>query len=953
MKYLPLCSIFAFLLFSCGTSSQKEAVMVPPPQVQEIPGVELETMLVTKMSSNNYPQDRVSYIADPVKIFHVYNKFSNMPQGTHQYEYALWPKGSSYTFKPRFSLESAGSEIPIYDFLTGFFEVNIHGTNTQNVWSTIKTWEAVINNGHGEYFCDVYLNGNLINRIEVPIYSNDQVDSLGITRYWLNDEYFNSISIGPELNKLDRWRSVGLKYLEGEVVSVITPADYKGFKRFFAVYKLPNAREEYSLVEVKKQKNIEIRRIKTSDINEVKFHMKQSGDEVYFFNYANNYNTKYNLENGSSGPASAPADVTVPEKGVFPSGKDGLSILKSCEQGGVFLVEKGKQTKLVDWSCDQDLGWAGWSSDGSRVYFDADGAFSYDVSSGLVTQLFYDPHVGDVNVFDFDSQDMIMFTNGTRIVNLGSNLASVNGVGYLSVEFNYDHFYQSDFTRLEAKPDTLKVAFDNQDPLLSVNTGEDMMSFTTEIKQVGKISSGIYNDYDLYRMDLRDDSECKGCESGIYTSDFMVYFLNNADTLVFLESYIDREMPFGKDFFKGNKINIRDAGYALNSFKLFKQAKVVQVLPNTVIDRLLSPDQLFVNDQPLRLNAKKLQYYGDINENFKSIGVSNYGDQVMVLNEEDGSFSVFHPDGSWSIYTYDFSGKPTSTESIDFDNYVQYTDRYCNDSPIDLSNVVKLDKQLLSAIGTYSGRDIYALNNEDVMQAKYQVYKERLEEYKEMPGVDFKSYEDFKVSMPFFFWEDYLGRFVQFTRKDYLTPVACEPILYVYPEESMDVEIAVDSKVKLIASYPSHKDGWYVKAESNGNLVDYKSQVKEHRLFWEGVSDFLPPLKTGFVKHRSEISHFLDEKLTYLGLNEIEIAEFKEAWLADLQEKSYCFITFYDQKYIDQYAPIDIQPVPDQFIRVLMDFKPLEAPVQVTEPVLAKAPERQGYVVVEWGGLKR
>ena len=93
--------------------------------------------------------------------------------------------------------------------------------------------------------------------------------------------------------------------------------------------------------------------------------------------------------------------------------------------------------------------------------------------------------------------------------------------------------------------------------------------------------------------------------------------------------------------------------------------------------------------------------------------------------------------------------------------------------------------------------------------------------------------------------------------------------------------------------------------------------------------------------------------MAYLGLNDLEIKEFKEAWLDELTEKEYCFITFYDQAYIDIYAPIEINPKPDQFIRVLMDYKALDKSIEVEAPVLSKAPKREGYVVVEWGGLKR
>lgn len=945
--------IMAILLLSCDSSSPKEQ-FIQPPQVQEIPGVELETFLVTKMSSGNYPQDRVNYIGEPVKIFHVYNQFSKIPEGSHMYEYALWPKGKPYSFKPKFNLPSTNEDGAYeYDFMTGEYSFNVSGTNGQNVWSTIKTWEAVINNGHGEYYFDTYLNGVLINRIDVPIYSTAQIDSLDIQRYWLEGEYFNNLSVGPEISKMDLWKQSDLRYLKGEIVSIPRPANYKGFNRFFAVQKVPETKDEYALVEVKKQEPVEIRRIKTSNINETKFHMHQDGNDVYFFNYAKTFNTKYNLENGATGAFSLPQGLSIPAKGVFPSGKDGLSILKSCEDDAVYLIEKAKRTKLMDMPCEESFGWAGWSADASKVYFDALGVFVYDVASGLLKQLFYNPKISNVNVFHIDNQDLIMFSEGSNVIKVGTDLTNVNGLGFWSAEFTYDHFYQMDYTALNAQSSTISIDFNVQDPLLSLTSGMDMTSFTTEIKQIGKVNSGKFLGYDLLRMDLKNEAECKGCENNLYPKDFMAYFLSHADTLVFLESYIDKRQEAGKNFFQNGKINIRDVGYALNGFKLFTNAKVVQVLSNTNVEGIHSPDELLVGEQPLRFYSKKFGYSGDIDKNFRTIGESNFGDRVMVLNEEDGSFSVFHRDGSWSIYTYDFSGPLESNENIDLESYVHFTDRYCDGSQIDLSSVVKMKKEILTKIGNYSGSKIYKLNDESALQEKYKDYQTRVNEYEEMMDADIKSYDDFKASLPFFYWEDHLGRFVQFMHKDYLSPVACEPILYVYPEEPMDVNISVDSKVSLIASYPNYDNGWQIKAETNGVFVDYKSNAEEHRLFWEGVSDFLPPLKSGFVKHHTEIEHFLDAKLSYLGLNEMEIGEFKTAWMDELQEKEYCFIAFYDQKYIDIYAPIDIQPKPDQFIRILMDYKPLDVPIEVSSQELIKAPEREGFVVVEWGGLKR
>lgn len=49
--------------------------------------------------------------------------------------------------------------------------------------------------------------------------------------------------------------------------------------------------------------------------------------------------------------------------------------------------------------------------------------------------------------------------------------------------------------------------------------------------------------------------------------------------------------------------------------------------------------------------------------------------------------------------------------------------------------------------------------------------------------------------------------------------------------------------------------------------------------------------------------------------------------------------------------PLDINPKPDTIIRILMTFKGLEKPIDVTEQKL-QTPKRTGFTAVEWGGTE-
>ena len=52
---------------------------------------------------------------------------------------------------------------------------------------------------------------------------------------------------------------------------------------------------------------------------------------------------------------------------------------------------------------------------------------------------------------------------------------------------------------------------------------------------------------------------------------------------------------------------------------------------------------------------------------------------------------------------------------------------------------------------------------------------------------------------------------------------------------------------------------------------------------------------------------------------------------------------------IEEYMSLNIEPKPDTVIRVMMDFKGLNRPIEIEEQKLEQV-EREGYTVVEWGG---
>ena len=178
-----------------------------------------------------------------------------------------------------------------------------------------------------------------------------------------------------------------------------------------------------------------------------------------------------------------------------------------------------------------------------------------------------------------------------------------------------------------------------------------------------------------------------------------------------------------------------------------------------------------------------------------------------------------------------------------------------------------------------------------------------------------------------------------------------KPVIYLYPTETTDVDVKLGAPEKLTVSYPKYVDSWKVTANPDGSLVDRTTGRNLYSLYYEtdyttskGVHD------EGFVVKGSEAASFLEEKLARLGLNEREAEEFIIYWLPQLEANAYNYIYFAPTAEIAENMPLNVTPAPETVIRINMEFKALDAPIQVKEQQLPETPIRKGFTLVEWGG---
>lgn len=190
----------------------------------------------------------------------------------------------------------------------------------------------------------------------------------------------------------------------------------------------------------------------------------------------------------------------------------------------------------------------------------------------------------------------------------------------------------------------------------------------------------------------------------------------------------------------------------------------------------------------------------------------------------------------------------------------------------------------------------------------------------------------------------------QITSADFRDFMAEKPVLYLYPEDTVDVNVRIElANHEMVYDYPRYNEGWNITATPSGNLYD-DAQKQYYCLFWETKGPAIDEnLDEGYVIHKSEAIEFLESKLAQLGLNARESNEFIIYWLPKLEQSEYSAVHFAFESY-EEVAKLKITPEPDQLIRVMMLFEPLEAPIELREQQLPTTPKRHGFTAVEWGG---
>lgn len=186
---------------------------------------------------------------------------------------------------------------------------------------------------------------------------------------------------------------------------------------------------------------------------------------------------------------------------------------------------------------------------------------------------------------------------------------------------------------------------------------------------------------------------------------------------------------------------------------------------------------------------------------------------------------------------------------------------------------------------------------------------------------------------------------------DMTQELVLKPVIYLYPEHDQEVNVLLEPKGDFIFTYPAYENGWNGIAHPDGSMtVNGKNYPY---LFWEGEQQLgqLADYSTGFVVEKANVTTFLEEKLTAMGLNTKEQTDFITFWGPRMSAAEKGFAQFIFNTDYDRIATLNITPAPNAIFRVYLLWTPLDGATELhPQAQQMESVDRSRFYVIEWGG---
>lgn len=305
------------------------------------------------------------------------------------------------------------------------------------------------------------------------------------------------------------------------------------------------------------------------------------------------------------------------------------------------------------------------------------------------------------------------------------------------------------------------------------------------------------------------------------------------------------------------------------------------------------------------------------------------------------------------------------------------------------TRIVNISDDDLEQIGTVGNLPLYRLKDSSsslytlAFKNKFEYYDQAPDEWNDVnKGIKKPTLAEYVNSNPLLFVKDFWGRVVALGEYDIQLPAGCgKPVIYLYPEKTTEVSVKFQVPVQFNTNIPNYGDSWQVMANSDGSLVNLKPELTNCQkidtkkegseyakeaclkntypyLFWAGnvVSENYPIIDKGWIVSKNNLKEFLQTKLTEVGLNNNEKTDFLSYWVPEMMAKNapYYRVSFLQTNDLNTLFPMTVKPNPKTVFRLFLDYLPLsEKPQVVPEPETLNKLVRNGFTMVEWGGLKR
>jgi len=325
-------------------------------------------------------------------------------------------------------------------------------------------------------------------------------------------------------------------------------------------------------------------------------------------------------------------------------------------------------------------------------------------------------------------------------------------------------------------------------------------------------------------------------------------------------------------------------------------------------------------------------------------GIKSY---TLLLRQKSGALvgygyalSGFNDDGTIAINWNDNS---STSDMYDWGSI----HRGCGGGGV---NVLAKDfhKDLVARGTDSSGRTVYELKGPNVLPFKdYMDGRNEIaanSDYADEVPLQ-TAYDDHGM----IFIKNELSYYVAMVNERYGSLAECaKPVIYLYPEAVTTIDVAVGADVTK--SDPLYGDGWNdVVAFPSGQLF-YEGHGYDS-LFWDGTGHGLyPEINSGFIVPNDHVESTLWNHLFQLGLNQQEADDFMEYWLPLMPDDPLVRLTWFDTHQMEELAPLYLSQQPDTLIRIFLDFEGMDQPYELATQNLFSV-ERNGFTVVEWGGL--